>query len=110
MKYRERDSFAERAHPYPDHFMPLLVAFGAAGDDARGIVLHHSWYWGDLAMDATAANCMPQCVKKSISCSYTISFKPLAAARKNIKIDCVSHRNVSCGVRVYAIRRDERRI
>jgi 4,5-DOPA dioxygenase extradiol len=52
VKYRERGPFAERAHPYPDHFMPLLVAFGAAGDDARGSVLHHSWYWGDLAMDA----------------------------------------------------------
>jgi len=52
VKYRERGPYVERAHPYPDHFMPLLVAFGAAGDDARGTVLHHSWYWGDLAMDA----------------------------------------------------------
>ena len=110
MKYRELDSFAERAHPYPDHFMPLLVAFGAAGDDARGIVLHHSWYWGDLAMDATAANCLLQCVKKKHKLQLYESLKPLAAARKNIKIDCVSHRNVSCGVRVYAIRHDERRI
>jgi len=54
VKYRERGPYAERAHPYPDHFMPLLVAFGAAGDDARGTVLHHSWYWGDLGMDAYA--------------------------------------------------------
>jgi hypothetical protein len=52
IKYRERGPYAERAHPYPDHFMPLLVALGAAGDEARGTVLHHSWYWGDLAMDA----------------------------------------------------------
>ncbi|MGB9371149.1 MAG: hypothetical protein WCB79_04375 [Halobacteriota archaeon] len=51
VKYRERGPYAERAHPYPDHFMPLLVAFGAAGDDARGTVLYHSWYWA-LTMDA----------------------------------------------------------
>ena len=25
----------ERAHPYPDHFMQLPVAFGSAGDDTR---------------------------------------------------------------------------
>jgi 4,5-DOPA dioxygenase extradiol len=31
VKYRERGPYAECAHPYPDHFMPLLVAFGAAG-------------------------------------------------------------------------------
>ena len=54
VKYRERGPYAERAHPYPDHFMPLLVAFGAAGGDARGTALHHSWYWGDLGMDAYA--------------------------------------------------------
>ena len=56
VKYRERGPYAERAHPYPDHFMPLLVVFGAAGDDARGMILHHSWYWGDLAMDAYEFN------------------------------------------------------
>jgi len=52
LDYRKRAPYAERAHPYPDHFMPLLVAFGAAGDGARGTVLHHSWDWGDLMMDA----------------------------------------------------------
>ena len=52
LDYRMRAPYAERAHPYPDHFMPLLVAFGAAGDGARGAVLHHSWNWGDLMMDA----------------------------------------------------------
>jgi 4,5-DOPA dioxygenase extradiol len=29
LDYRQRAPYAERAHPYPDHFMPLLVAFGA---------------------------------------------------------------------------------
>jgi len=50
--YRAIAPYAERAHPYPDYFMPLLVAFGAAGSDAHGTVIHHSWYWGDLGMDA----------------------------------------------------------
>jgi len=52
--YRKRAQYADRAHPYPDHFMPLLVTFGAAGDGVRGTVLHHSWNWGDLMMDAYA--------------------------------------------------------
>jgi 4,5-DOPA dioxygenase extradiol len=43
---------AQQAHPYPDHYMPLLVAFGAAGPDPRGTVLHQSWDLGDLGMGA----------------------------------------------------------
>ncbi len=44
--------YPERAHPYPDHYMPLIVAFGAAGEGAKGKVIHHSWYAGDLGMAA----------------------------------------------------------
>jgi len=44
--------FPERAHPYPDHYMPLLAALGAAGEGAKGTVIHHSWYWGNLGMAA----------------------------------------------------------
>jgi 4,5-DOPA dioxygenase extradiol len=50
--YRTRAPHAERAHPYPDHYMPLLTALGAAGPGARGTVIHHSWDLGDLGMDA----------------------------------------------------------
>lgn len=50
--YRERAPHAARAHPRPDHFMPLLAAYGAAGEGARGTVLHRSWYWGNLSMAA----------------------------------------------------------
>ena len=50
--YRTMAPFGKIAHLYPDHFMPLLVAFGAAGNGARGSVLHQSWYWGDLGMGA----------------------------------------------------------
>lgn len=44
--------YPERAHPYPDHYMPLLTAFGAAGEGVEGNVIHHSWYAGDLGMAA----------------------------------------------------------
>lgn len=50
--YREKAPYPERAHPYPDHYMPLLTAFGAAGQGAKGTVIHHSWYAGDLGMAA----------------------------------------------------------
>ncbi len=54
VRYRELAPHAERAHPYPDHYMPILVALGAAGQGARGTVIHHSWDLGDLGMDAYA--------------------------------------------------------
>jgi 4,5-DOPA dioxygenase extradiol len=50
--YRKIAPYAEQAHPYPDHYMPLLSAFGAAGPGARGKVLHQSWDLGDLGMGA----------------------------------------------------------
>lgn len=49
--YRQLAPYPERAHPYPDHYMPLLSAFGAAGEGAEGSVIHHSWL-GDLGMAA----------------------------------------------------------
>jgi 4,5-DOPA dioxygenase extradiol len=50
--YHQLAPYAERAHPYPDHYMPLLTAFGAAGAGAKGSIIHHSWYMGDLGMAA----------------------------------------------------------
>lgn len=50
--YRTLAPHAHRAHPYPDHYMPLLAALGAAGPGARGTVIHHRWDLGDLGMDA----------------------------------------------------------
>ncbi|MGZ7118780.1 MAG: DODA-type extradiol aromatic ring-opening family dioxygenase [Methanobacterium sp.] len=50
--YRQLAPYPERAHPYPDHYMPLVAAFGAAGEGAKGEVIHHSWYMGDLGLAA----------------------------------------------------------
>ncbi len=54
--YRNCSPYSERAHPYPDHFMPLIATMGAAGEGARGTLIHHSWYWGDLGMGAYEFN------------------------------------------------------
>ena len=51
VNYRQLAPYPERAHPYPDHYMPLLVAYGAAGKGAKRTVIHHSWI-GDLGMAA----------------------------------------------------------
>jgi 4,5-DOPA dioxygenase extradiol len=50
--YLQLAPYPERAHHYPDHYMPLLSAFAAAGEGAKGSVIHHSWYAGDLGMAA----------------------------------------------------------
>jgi 4,5-DOPA dioxygenase extradiol len=52
VNYRTIAPYAREAHPFPDHYMPLLVALGAAGPGARGTVLHQSWDLGDLGMGA----------------------------------------------------------
>ena len=42
---------AERNHPTPEHFVPLLVAAGAAGE-ARGSRVHAGWAYRHLSMAA----------------------------------------------------------
>ena len=44
--------YPERAHPYPDHYMPIITTMGAAGEGAKGEAIHHSWFWGDMGMGA----------------------------------------------------------
>jgi 4,5-DOPA dioxygenase extradiol len=53
--YRQLAPYPERAHPYPDHYMPIVAAFGAAGEGAKGALIHHSWV-GDLGMAAYQFN------------------------------------------------------
>lgn len=43
---------ARWAHPTDDHFLPLPVAWGAAGEGARGTLLHDSYMMGSLGMQA----------------------------------------------------------
>ncbi|XP_059624509.1 extradiol ring-cleavage dioxygenase [Cornus florida] len=41
--YEEKAPHAKIAHPWPDHFYPLHVAMGAAGENAKAELIHHSW-------------------------------------------------------------------
>ncbi|MEZ5839433.1 MAG: class III extradiol ring-cleavage dioxygenase [Hyphomicrobiales bacterium] len=50
--YRARAPHAARNHPTDEHLLPLHVALGAAGEGAKGTVLHRSRDYGALRMDA----------------------------------------------------------
>ena len=52
--YRARAPGAADAHPTDEHFLPLHVAYGAAGEGARGRVLHRSFTLGNLSMASYA--------------------------------------------------------
>jgi 4,5-DOPA dioxygenase extradiol len=52
--YRQRAPYAREAHPTDEHFLPLHVAYGAAGEGARGRALHRSFTLGNLSMAAYA--------------------------------------------------------
>jgi len=54
IEYREREPGGARAHPSEEHYVPLLVAWGAAGQDARSERFHRAIEGGALAMDAYA--------------------------------------------------------
>ncbi len=43
---------AHRAHPSPEHFLPLFVALGAAGEGARAERIHQGFTMGGLSMAA----------------------------------------------------------
>lgn len=59
--YEEKAPHAKVAHPWPDHFYPLHVAMGAAGDKSKAELIHHSWQLGTLSYASyrftTAASC-----------------------------------------------------
>ncbi len=52
LHYREQAPDAIRAHPTEEHFLPLFVALGAAGDNAKVERIHEGFEGGALAMDA----------------------------------------------------------
>ncbi|CAK7338227.1 unnamed protein product [Dovyalis caffra] len=47
--YESKAPNPKMAHPSPDHFYPLHVAMGAAGDDAKAKLVHTSWTHGTLS-------------------------------------------------------------
>jgi 4,5-DOPA dioxygenase extradiol len=49
--YRDLAPHGARAHPSPEHFLPMHVALGAAGVSWSGERLHHSYMYGVVAMD-----------------------------------------------------------
>lgn len=52
LDWAERAPHALDAQPTPDHFLPLFVALGAAGEGARGERLHQGFTLGSLSMAA----------------------------------------------------------
>jgi 4,5-DOPA dioxygenase extradiol len=54
LDYRRQAPHAERNHPSEEHLMPLFVAMGAAGTEAKTTQLHSSYEYGILAMDVYA--------------------------------------------------------
>lgn len=37
------------AHPWPEHFYPLHVAMGAAGENWKAELIHNSWDHGTMS-------------------------------------------------------------
>src|SRR5581483_9296218 len=52
--YRSVAPYAAENHPSEEHFIPLIVAAGAAGEGARGRCLHASYTYGVLSMASYA--------------------------------------------------------
>ena len=54
LTYRTKAPFAADEHPTEEHLLPLFVAMGAAGDNAKSSRIHASCTYGMLRMDAYA--------------------------------------------------------
>jgi 4,5-DOPA dioxygenase extradiol len=52
LNYRQLAPFARENHPTEEHFWPLMVMLGAAGD--KGTVLHRGYTYGAFSMAAFA--------------------------------------------------------
>lgn len=53
LNYAAEGPHADRNHPWPaEHFLPLFVPLGAAGEGAAGRLLHRSFLYGLLSMAA----------------------------------------------------------
>ncbi|MGO9171109.1 MAG: DODA-type extradiol aromatic ring-opening family dioxygenase [Rhodomicrobium sp.] len=56
VRYREIAPYAEKNHPTEEHLLPLYVALGAAGEQARAQCLHQSSAGTVVRLDAYAFN------------------------------------------------------
>jgi 4,5-DOPA dioxygenase extradiol len=52
LEYRRLAPHAVYNHPSEEHLLPLFVAMGAAGKNAKGTQIHSSFTYGDLSMAA----------------------------------------------------------
>ncbi|HEV2546064.1 MAG TPA: class III extradiol ring-cleavage dioxygenase [Stellaceae bacterium] len=50
LDWTTRAPFAHLAQPSPDHFLPLFVALGAAGEGGRAVRIHQGFALGSLSM------------------------------------------------------------
>lgn len=50
INFRNMGRVAEQAHPYPDHYLPLLYAKGAAGNDDKLQVYNRHIVYGSVSM------------------------------------------------------------
>jgi 4,5-DOPA dioxygenase extradiol len=54
MQYRQIAPYSAENHPTAEHLLPLFIALGAGGANAKGIQLHHSYTYGAFSMAAYA--------------------------------------------------------
>ncbi|HSW20281.1 MAG TPA: class III extradiol ring-cleavage dioxygenase [Ramlibacter sp.] len=59
VNYLHAAPHAQRAHPTPDHYLPLPFAYGAAAPDAPVRVIDGGMTYGSLAMDAYLFGAVP---------------------------------------------------
>lgn len=52
LDWRRQAPHAARAHPSPEHLLPLYVALGAAGENAAAQIVYRDYQLGALALDA----------------------------------------------------------
>ncbi|KAK7268991.1 hypothetical protein RIF29_21705 [Crotalaria pallida] len=48
-QYHKKAPYAKMAHPSPDHFFPLHVAIGAAGENSKAKLIHDTWDLGSIS-------------------------------------------------------------
>ena len=65
LAYREQGPGAARAHPSEEHFLPIYVAWGAAGPDAVAERVYQGFDGPALVMDAYAFGA-PEVVRRAV--------------------------------------------